>query len=64
MLPVAVPAHTPLLAEASEGFGKRCSGAIARPGPVRCSAAERDRRCDVFDVQVGADKLARQIEQM
>ena len=33
MLPVAVPSHTPLLAEASDDFGKHCS---KRTCPPRC----------------------------
>jgi [acyl-carrier-protein] S-malonyltransferase len=63
MLPVAVPSHTPLLAEASRRFRE----ALAKvhmpaeiPAGIRLlSGVDGDT---VFDVQSGADKLARQIQ--
>jgi [acyl-carrier-protein] S-malonyltransferase len=64
MLPVAVPSHTPLLAEASEEFREALFNAQlpARvPSDVRLlSGIDGDT---VFDVHMGAEKLARQIEQ-
>jgi [acyl-carrier-protein] S-malonyltransferase len=64
MLPVAVPSHTPLLAEASEEFRQALFNAQlpARvPSDVRLlSGIDGDT---VFDVHMGAEKLARQIEQ-
>jgi [acyl-carrier-protein] S-malonyltransferase len=64
MLPVAVPSHTPLLAEASEEFRQALSNAHL-PGQVLpdvrlLSGIDGDT---VFNVQSGADKLARQIQQ-
>ena len=63
-LPVAVPSHTPLLAEASEAFRQVLFNAQlpARvPSDVRLlSGIDGDT---VFDVRTGAEKLARQIEQ-
>ena len=55
MLPVAVPSHTPLLAEASARSGKHLSSAPARrvPSDVRLlSGIDGDT---VFDVRAGAD---------
>jgi [acyl-carrier-protein] S-malonyltransferase len=64
MLPVAVPSHTPLLAEASEEFRQALFKAHLPeqvPSDVRLlSGIDGDT---VFDVHMGAEKLARQIEQ-
>jgi [acyl-carrier-protein] S-malonyltransferase len=64
MVPVAVPSHTPLLAEASEEFRQALFNVQlpARvPSDVRLlSGIDGDT---VFDVHMGAEKLARQIEQ-
>jgi [acyl-carrier-protein] S-malonyltransferase len=64
MLPVAVPSHTPLLAEASEEFRQALFKAHLpqqMPPDVRLlSGIDGDT---VFDVHMGAEKLARQIEQ-
>jgi len=64
MLPVAVPSHTPLLAEASEAFRQALSKAHLPeqvPSDVRLlSGIDGDT---VFDVHMGAEKLARQIGQ-
>ena len=64
MLPVAVPSHTPLLAEASEEFRQALFKAHLPeqvPPDVRLlSGIDGDT---VFDVHMGAGKLARQIEQ-
>ena len=64
MLPVAVPSHTPLLAEASEEFREALFKAHLperMPSDVRLlSGIDGDT---VFDVHMGAEKLARQIEQ-
>ena len=64
VFPVAVPSHTPLLAEASRSFRQRLGGArlpAEVPSGVRLlSGINGDT---VFDVRAGADKLARQIQQ-
>jgi len=64
VLPVAVPSHTPLLAEASHLFrqalGKAHLPAEVPPGVRLLSGIDGDT---VFDVRAGADKLARQIQQ-
>jgi [acyl-carrier-protein] S-malonyltransferase len=64
MLPVAVPSHTPLLAEASEEFRQALLNAqlpVRMPSDVRLlSGIDGDT---VFDVRTGAEKLARQIKQ-
>jgi [acyl-carrier-protein] S-malonyltransferase len=64
MLPVAVPSHTPLLAEASEEFRQALFNAHLPeevPPDVRLlSGIDGDT---VFDVHAGAEKLARQIRQ-
>jgi [acyl-carrier-protein] S-malonyltransferase len=64
MLPVTVPSHTPLLAEASEEFRQALFKAHLPeqvPADVRLlSGIDGD---SVFDVHMGAEKLARQIEQ-
>jgi len=64
MLPVAVPSHTPLLAEASKEFRQALFNAHLPeevPPDVRLlSGIDGDT---VFDVRPGAEKLARQIEQ-
>ena len=64
VLPVAVPSHTPLLAEASHSFrqalGKAHLPAEVPPGVRLLTGIDGDT---VFDVRAGADKLARQIQQ-
>jgi [acyl-carrier-protein] S-malonyltransferase len=64
MLAVAVPSHTPLLAEASEEFRQALFKTHLPekvPSDVRLlSGIDGDT---VFDVHMGAEKLARQIEQ-
>jgi [acyl-carrier-protein] S-malonyltransferase len=64
VLPVAVPSHTPLLAEASHSFRQALAKAhlpAEAPSGVRLlSGIDGDT---VFDVRAGADKLARQIQQ-
>ena len=64
MLPVAVPSHTPLLAEASEEFRQALFNAQLPahvPFGVRLlSGIDGDT---VYDVHTGAEKLACQIEQ-
>jgi [acyl-carrier-protein] S-malonyltransferase len=63
VLPVAVPSHTPLLAEASHSFrqalAKAHLPAEVLSGVRLLSGIDGDT---VFDVRVGADKLARQIQ--
>ena len=62
-LPVAVPSHTPLLAEASRRFREalaKVNMPTEMPAGVRLlSGIDGDT---VFDVQSGANKLARQIQ--
>ena len=64
MLPVRVPSHTPLLAEASDQFRQALAKAhlaAGVPSDVRLlSGIDGDT---VFHVYTGAEKLARQIEQ-
>jgi [acyl-carrier-protein] S-malonyltransferase len=64
VLPVTVPSHTPLLAEASRSFRRALDRAhlpAEVPSGVRLlSGIDGDT---VFDVRAGADKLARQIQQ-
>jgi [acyl-carrier-protein] S-malonyltransferase len=64
MLPVVVPSHTPLLAEASEQFRQVLAKAQLPAGVASdirlLSGIDGDT---VFDVHMGAEKLARQIEQ-
>jgi [acyl-carrier-protein] S-malonyltransferase len=64
IVPVVVPSHTPLLAKASEQFrgvlAKAHLPAEMPPGVRLLSGIDGDT---VFNVQSGADKLARQIEQ-
>jgi [acyl-carrier-protein] S-malonyltransferase len=64
MLPVAVPSHTPLLAEASDEFRQVLAKAQLPAGVASdirlLSGIDGDT---VFDVHMGAEKLARQIEQ-
>jgi [acyl-carrier-protein] S-malonyltransferase len=64
VLPVTVPSHTPLMAEASRSFrqalGKAHLPAEAPSGVRLLSGIDGDT---VFDVLAGADKLARQIQQ-
>ena len=64
MLPVAVASHTPLLAKASAVFRQKLNAA---PLPTKMPAGVRLLSgidgAAVYDVQSGADKLARQIQQ-
>jgi [acyl-carrier-protein] S-malonyltransferase len=64
IVPVVVPSHTPLLAKASDQFRYALANAPLPPeipGGVRLlSGIDGDT---VFNVQSGADKLARQIQQ-
>jgi [acyl-carrier-protein] S-malonyltransferase len=64
MLPVVVPSHTPLLAEACHSFrqalGKAHLPAEVPSGVRLLSGIDGDT---VFDVRAGADKLVRQIQQ-
>jgi [acyl-carrier-protein] S-malonyltransferase len=64
MLPVVVPAHTPLLAAASDRFRRALTKAdlpAAVPADVRLLSGIDGAA--VFEVRAGADKLARQIRQ-
>jgi [acyl-carrier-protein] S-malonyltransferase len=64
MVPVAVPSHTPLLAEASSEFRQALATAHLQasvPSDVRLLSGIDGGT--VFDVHMGAEKLARQIEQ-
>jgi [acyl-carrier-protein] S-malonyltransferase len=64
MLPVAVSAHTPLLADASDRFRQALAKAhlaAAIPSGVRLLSGIDG--ATLFDVQAGADKLSRQIQQ-
>ena len=64
MLPVAVPAHTPMLAAASDRFRQALTKAqlpAEVPSGVRLLSGIDGAA--VFDVRAGADKLARQIQQ-
>jgi [acyl-carrier-protein] S-malonyltransferase len=64
VLPVAVPSHTPLMAEASHSFRQALDKvhlpAEVPPGVRLLSGIDGDT---VFDVSAGADKLASQIQQ-
>jgi [acyl-carrier-protein] S-malonyltransferase len=63
-LPVAVPAHTPLLAAASDRFRQALAKACLpaeMPADVRLLSGIDGAA--IFDVHAGADKLARQIKQ-
>jgi [acyl-carrier-protein] S-malonyltransferase len=64
MLPVAVPSHTPLLADASEQF-RQALGKVHLPArmPLDVRLLSGIDGDTVFDVHTGADKLARQIQQ-
>ena len=64
MLPVAVSAHTPLLADASDRFRQALAKAhlaAAIPSAVRLLSGIDG--ATLFDVRAGADKLARQVQQ-
>jgi [acyl-carrier-protein] S-malonyltransferase len=64
MLAVAVPSHTPLLANASDRFRQALTKAhlpAEMPSGVRLLSGIDGAA--VFDVRAGADKLARQIQQ-
>ncbi len=64
MLPVAVPAHTPLLADASDRFRQALAKAhLAAEIPSDVRLLSGIDGATLFDVQAGADKLARQIQQ-
>ncbi len=64
MLPVAIPSHTPLLADASDRFRRALSKAHL-PGEMLADVRLLSGidGAAVFDVRAGADKLARQIQQ-
>jgi [acyl-carrier-protein] S-malonyltransferase len=63
-LPVAVPSHTPLLADASDQF-RQALGKVHLPArmPLDVRLLSGIDGDTVFDVNTGADKLARQIQQ-
>ena len=64
MLPVAVSAHTPLLADASNRFRQALAKAhMAAEMPSGVRLLSGIDGATLFDVQAGADKLARQIQQ-
>jgi [acyl-carrier-protein] S-malonyltransferase len=64
MLPVAVSAHTPLLADASDRFRHELTKAhLAAEMPSGVRLLSGIDGATLFDVQAGADKLARQIQQ-
>jgi [acyl-carrier-protein] S-malonyltransferase len=64
ILPVAIASHTPLLAAASDRFRQALTNArlpAEMPADIRLLSGIDG--ATVFDVRVGADKLARQIKQ-
>lgn len=64
MLPVAAPAHTPLLAAASDRFRQALARAhLPAKVPADVRLLSGIDGAAVFDVHAGADKLARQIKQ-
>jgi [acyl-carrier-protein] S-malonyltransferase len=64
VLPVAVPSHTPLLAEASRSFRQALDRArLPAEVPLGVRLLSGIDGDTVFDVRTGADKLARQIQQ-
>jgi [acyl-carrier-protein] S-malonyltransferase len=64
MLAVAVPSHTPLLADASDRFRQALTKArVAAEMPPGVRLLSGIDGAAVFDVRKGADKLARQIQQ-
>ena len=64
MVPVAVPSHTPLLAEASSEFLQALTEAHLQAGvPSDVRLLSGIDGGTVFEVHMGAEKLARQIEQ-
>jgi [acyl-carrier-protein] S-malonyltransferase len=64
VLPVAVPSHTPLLAEASRSFRQALDRArLPAQVPLGVRLLSGIDGDTVFDVRTGADKLARQIQQ-
>ncbi len=64
MLAVAVPSHTPLLADASDRFRQALTKArVAAEMPPGVRLLSGIDGAAVFDVRAGADKLARQIQQ-
>lgn len=64
MLPVAVAAHTPLLAGASDRFRQALTKAhLPAEVPADVRLLSGIDGAAVFDVRAGADKLARQIQQ-
>ena len=64
MLPVAVAAHTPLLAAASDTFRQAMTRAhLPAEMPVDVRLLSGIDGAAVFDMRAGADKLARQIKQ-
>jgi [acyl-carrier-protein] S-malonyltransferase len=63
-LPVAVPAHTPLLAAASDRFRQALTKAhLPAEVPADVRLLSGIDGAAVFDVRAGADKLARQLQQ-
>jgi [acyl-carrier-protein] S-malonyltransferase len=64
ILPVAIASHTPLLANASDQFRQALTRAhLPAEMPVDVRLLSGIDGAAVFDVQAGADKLARQIKQ-
>jgi [acyl-carrier-protein] S-malonyltransferase len=64
ILPVAIASHTPLLAGASDRFRQALTRARLPPEmPADIRLLSGVDGATVFDVQAGADKLARQIKQ-
>jgi [acyl-carrier-protein] S-malonyltransferase len=64
ILPVAIASHTPLLARASDRFCQALTRAhLPAEMPVDVRLLSGIDGAAVFDVQAGADKLARQIKQ-
>lgn len=64
MLPVRVAGHTPLLADASDAFRQALAKApLAAEVPPSVRLLSGIDGATVFDMSIGADKLARQIRQ-
>ena len=64
MLPVAVSAHTPMLADASDRFRQALAKAhLAAEMPSGVRLLSGIDGATLFDVQTGVDKLSRQIKQ-
>jgi [acyl-carrier-protein] S-malonyltransferase len=60
-LPVAVPSHTPLLREATEGFRSMLREASPRLPPARYRLLSGIDGDAIYDIDSGIDKLTRQI---